>query len=89
MTCDWQVPEDATLVRFSAVLDRGLEIPEGDEENNVMERLMVITEAESGDDASSDSALSNQVLWIGMIGLVLAALALIGYMMPSKIKKIE
>ena len=89
VTCDWQVPEDATLVRFSAVLDRGLEIPEGDEENNVMERLMVITEAESGDDASSDSALSNQVLWIGMIGLVLAALALIGYMMPSKIKKIE
>ena len=50
---------------------------------------MVITEAESGDDASSDSALSNQILWVGLSGLVVAALALIGYMMPSKIKKIE
>ncbi len=89
VTCDWQVPKDSTLVRFTAVLDRGLEIPEGNEENNEMERLMVITEAESGDDASSDSVLSNQVLWVGLIGLVVAALALIGYMMPSKIKKIE
>ncbi|MCH1461612.1 MAG: hypothetical protein L7U25_04565, partial [Candidatus Poseidonia sp.] len=89
VTCDWQIPEDATILRFSAVLDRGLEIPEGDEENNVMERLMVITEAASGDDSSSDSALSNGVLWVGLIGLAIAVLALIGYMMPSKIKKIE
>ena len=89
VTCDWQIPEDATILRFSAVLDRGLEIPEGDEENNVMERLMVITEAASGDDSSSDSALSNGVLWVGLIGLAAAVLALVGYMMPSKIKKIE
>ena len=89
VTCDWQIPEDATILRFSAVLDRGLEIPEGNEENNVMERLMVITEAPSGDDSSSDSALSNGVLWVGLIGLAAAVLALIGYMMPSKIKKIE
>ena len=89
VTCDWQIPEDATILRFSAVLDRGLEIPEGDEENNVMERLMVITEAASGDDSSSDSALSNGVLWVGLIGLAAVVLALVGYMMPSKIKKIE
>ena len=89
VTCDWQIPEDATILRFSAVLDRGLEIPEGNEENNVMERLMVITEAPSGDDSSSDSALSNGVLWVGLIGLAAAVLALVGYMMPSKIKKIE
>lgn len=89
VTCDWQIPEDAKVLRFSAVLDRGLEIPEGNEENNVLERLMAVTESDSGDDVSSDSAISNQVIWVGMIGIAVGILALIGYLMPSKIKKIE
>ncbi|RJU91315.1 MAG: hypothetical protein DWC07_01620, partial [Candidatus Poseidoniales archaeon] len=90
VVCDWQIPTDTRVVRFTATVDRGLEIPEGDEANNVAEELVAIQESvtedgvKSGDDGMGQSAL----LVLSSIA-ALALLALIGYMMPPKIKKIE
>ncbi|MDG1538963.1 MAG: CARDB domain-containing protein [Candidatus Poseidonia sp.] len=89
VTCDWQIPEDAKVIRFSAVVDRGLEIPEGDESNNIMEKLVGIDEKQVADKTSSDSGLSSTTVWTGSIGLLLAVIALFAYLTPAKIKKIE
>ena len=90
VVCDWQVPSDARVVRFMATVDRGLEILEGDETNNVAEELVAIEDAPTQDSAQSgDEGLGQSALMvIGSVG-GLALLALIGYMMPAKIKKIE
>ena len=50
VACDWKIPMDATVLRFSAVVDRGLEISEGNESNNIMEQL--VTVAEQSEDLS-------------------------------------
>ena len=89
VTCDWQIPDDATVIRFSAVGDRGLEIPEGDESNNIMEKLVGIEEKKVADKTSSDTGLSSTTVWTGSIGLLLAVIALFAYLTPAKIKKIE
>ena len=89
VTCDWQIPDDATVIRFSAVVDRGLEIPEGDESNNIMEKLVGIEEKKVADKTSSDTGLSSTTVWTGSIGLLLAVIALFAYLTPAKIKKIE
>jgi hypothetical protein len=89
VTCDWQVPDDARVIRFSAVVDRGLEIPEGNESNNQMEKLVAIEENQVADDASSDTGLSSTTVWTGSIGLLLAVIAIFAYMTPAKIKKIK
>jgi hypothetical protein len=87
--CDWQVPLDARVLRFSAVVDRGLEIQEGDESNNEMEQLVAINELEVIDEDESAGLLSTQSAWIGIVALALGGLALLVFMMPAKIKKIE
>ena len=87
--CDWQVPEDARVLRFSAVVDRGLEIPEGDETNNAMEELVAINERA---DVANDGAEGGIAAGAASIGIVVVALGLLGliiFMMPPKIKKIE
>ena len=71
--CDWQVPLDARVLRFSAVVDRGLEIQEGDETNNEMERLMAINELEENDGDESAGLLTSQTAWIGIVALALGA----------------
>ena len=89
VSCDWQVPLDVRVVRFSAVVDRGLEIQEGDENNNVLEELVAIEEVV--DDASDETTglLNAQTAWFAVIVIALGVLGLIGFLMPPKIKKIE
>ncbi len=89
VNCDWQIPNDARVLRFAAVLDRGLEIPEGDENNNELEKLMAIVEQPVQDTAGSDDALSSTFLWVGIVGIALGILAFLKFAMPAKIKKIE
>ena len=90
VVCDWQVPSDARVVRFTATVDRGLEIPEGNESNNMAEELVSIESALEQDSAKSgDDGLSQSALLVLSSVAGLALLALIGYMMPAKIKKIE
>ena len=89
VTCDWQVPDDAKVIRFSAVVDRGLEIPEGDETNNEFQSLVSIEASPSSDEANSGLEISTSSVWIGAIGLLVAVLALFAYLTPDRIKKIE
>ena len=89
VTCDWQVPDDARVLRFSAVVDRGLEIPEGNEENNRMELLMAIDAFETPESTSNADALASTGIWIGFIVVCVGLLGLLAFMMPDKIKKIE
>ena len=87
--CDWQVPEDARVLRFSAVVDRGLEIPEGDETNNAMEELVAINERVDTANDDAQGGVSAGVASIGIVVIALGLLGLIIFMMPPKIKKIE
>ncbi|GIR76195.1 MAG: hypothetical protein CM15mP78_08940 [Candidatus Poseidoniales archaeon] len=85
----WQVPDDARVLRFSAVVDRGLEITEGDETNNELEELVAINErkVDSGDDAQG--LLSGQAAVIGIAVIAAGLVGLLVFLMPPKIKKIE
>ncbi len=87
--CDWQVPEDARVLRFSAVVDRGLEIPEGDETNNAMEELVAINERADATNDGAEGGVAAGVVSIGIVVIALGILGLIIFMMPPKIKKIE
>jgi hypothetical protein len=89
VVCDWQIPDDAYVIRFNAVLDRGLEIPEGDEDNNAMEQLVAITEAESDAVASEGGVWNSAAIWVGLILASLGVLGFIAFSMPAKVKKIE
>ena len=87
--CDWQVPDDARVLRFSAVVDRGLEIPEGDETNNEIEELVAINERTDGESDDSQGGLAAQTASIAIVVLAVGILGLIVFFMPPKIKKIE
>ena len=87
--CDWQVPEDARVLRFSAVVDRGLEIPEGDETNNAMEELVAINERADATNDGAEGGVAAGAVSIGIVVIALGLLGLIIFMMPPKIKKIE
>ena len=87
--CDWQIPLDVRVVRFTAVVDRGLEIQEGDEDNNAMEELVAIGEFVNENADSTESGLSAQTTMIAVILLALGAIGFIIFMMPPKIKKIQ
>ncbi len=89
VTCDWQVPLDARVLRFSAVVDRGLEIQEGDESNNELEQLVAVQELKVDNEDESAGLLSAQNAWIGLVALALGGIALLVFLMPAKIKKIE
>ncbi len=87
--CDWQIPPDVRVVRFNAVVDRGLEIQEGDEMNNAMEELVAINELVEDNVDSTEGAFSGQTAMVAVILLSLGLLGLIAFMMPPKIKKIQ
>ena len=89
ITCDWQVPLDARVLRFSAVVDRGLEIQEGDESNNEFEQLVAVQELEIETEDDTSGLLSTQTAWIGIVAIALGAIGLLVFLMPAKIKKIE
>jgi hypothetical protein len=87
--CDWQIPNDARVLRFNAVIDRGMEIPEGNENNNAMERLKAINEQAITDPTSGGNTVFGAGLLIGIFMTSLVLMGLIAFFMPAKIKKIE
>lgn len=89
VTCDWQIPNDVEVIRFRAVVDRGLEIAEGDEENNEIESLVAVNKAPENGASNSDEGLSSGVLGAGFVFVSIGLLALLAYVMPAKVKKIE
>ncbi|MEJ6562671.1 MAG: CARDB domain-containing protein [Euryarchaeota archaeon] len=90
VTCDWAVPEETGMVQFRAVVDRGLEIDEGDETNNeAIVAVDIRPSSSTSDQASSGLQVSDGVFYgLSVLGL-LAIIGLFGYLAPAKIKKLE
>ncbi len=90
-TCQWVVPEEKLETQFEVILDRGLNIVEGDEENNEWTSLLTIetkdVEGESNDD-SSFSLTPTLSLSVTAVFLILLTVLFI-ILAPAKIKKIE
>ena len=89
-TCDWSVPEETGLVQIRAVVDRGLEIDEGDETNNEATVVVEIQPSSSTTDKASSAMEVSDGLFYGLsvVGLI-AIIGLFGYLAPAKIKKLE
>ncbi|MDE0858180.1 MAG: hypothetical protein OSA38_06395 [Candidatus Poseidoniaceae archaeon] len=90
VTCDWSVPEETGLVQIRAVVDRGLEIDEGDETNNEATVVVEIQPSSSTTDKASSAMEVSDGLFYGLsvVGLI-AIIGLFGYLAPAKIKKLE
>jgi hypothetical protein len=90
VTCDWQVPEGKEQVQIRAVIDRGLEITEGQEDNNEGLLAVAIEPALSSNNVQSNrAAISDGMFW----GLTIVSLLAIGgffvFLTPPKIKKLQ
>ncbi|MDB9835154.1 hypothetical protein OAC38_03890 [Candidatus Poseidoniaceae archaeon] len=90
VTCDWAVPEQAGLVQIRAVVDRGLEIDEGDETNNEgVIAVEIEVNSANADTSSSDTPISEGV-FVGVTVLALIGIVgLFAYLTPAKIRKLE
>ena len=89
VVCDWQVPVGVSVLRFSAVVDRGLQIPEGNEANNELEQLVAVAEPRQGEQDGAEGIFTPEFARVGAVVLGIGILGIILYMMPAKIKKIE
>ena len=90
VTCDWQVPQDKEQVQFRAIIDRGLEIDEGQEDNNVGVLAVAIEPALStSSEQSSSSQLSDGMFWSLTVLALFAIAGVFIYLTPAKIKKLE
>jgi len=90
--CDWQAPVDDSSVLLEAVVDRGTEIDESNEDNNVKSIIIAIGEATKEPttvDGTASSQISQTTLLVGAGAVLLVILALFGLLAPAKIKKIE
>ena len=89
-TCDWQVPDDKEQIQIRAIIDRGLEIKEGQEDNNEGLLAVAIEPALTSDTINPNSGqVSDGVFWgvIGVTILIISGIFL--FLTPAKIKKLE
>ena len=90
VTCDWAVPEQAGLVQIRAVVDRGLEIDEGDETNNEDVIAVEIEVNSANADTSSSGTPISEGVFVGVTVLALIGIVgLFAYLTPAKIRKLE
>lgn len=90
VTCDWQVPDDKQQVQFRAIIDRGLEIAEGQEDNNVGVLAVAIEPAlSSNNDQSNSDQLSDGMFWGLTIMALIGIIGVFVFLTPAKIKKLE
>ena len=90
VTCDWAVPEQAGLVQIRAVVDRGLEIDEGDETNNEGVIAVEIEVNSANADTSSSGTPISEGMFVGVTVLALIGIVgLFAYLTPAKIRKLE
>tara|TARA_Y100000766_G_scaffold284494_1_gene303287 strand:+ start:19603 stop:22002 length:2400 start_codon:yes stop_codon:yes gene_type:complete len=90
ITCDWQVPEDKEQVQFRAIIDRGMEIAEGQEDNNDAALAVAIEPAlSSNSDQSSSNQISDGIFWSLTALALFAIVGVFIFLTPAKIKKVE
>jgi hypothetical protein len=90
VTCDWQVPDDKEQIQIRAVIDRGLEIKEGQEDNNEGLLAVAIEPALTSDNLNSNSDQISDSVFVGLTAFAILAIggAFI-FLTPAKIKKLE
>jgi subtilase family serine protease len=90
VTCDWAIPEETGTVQIRAVVDRGLEIDEGNETNNEAVISVEILAAPATNDGTSSGIEIGDGAFYGLtvLGLV-AILGAFAMLAPPKIKKLE
>jgi len=90
-SCQWVVPENKLATQFEVLIDRGLNIQEGNEENNEWTSLLSIEEKEQPSQNEDDSMLSISPSTSLSIATIFIILLIIFFIMfaPAKIKKIE
>lgn len=90
VTCDWGVPEESGVVQVRAVVDRGLEIDEGDETNNEAGLAVEILPRQIDDDPSASGLEIGDGAFYGLTALgLLAIVGAFAFLAPPKIKKLE
>lgn len=90
VTCDWQVPADREQVQIRAIIDRGLEIREGQEDNNEGLLAVAIEPALSSlDEHSNSNAVSDGMFWGLTAVAILVISCLFVFLTPAKIKKLK
>ena len=90
VTCDWAIPEEAGTVQIRAMVDRGLEIDEGNEANNEAVLAVEISAKQlAGDSSASGLEIGDGAFYgLTLLGLVAIVGAFI-MLAPAKIKKLE
>ena len=92
VTCDMQAPDDDSSVIIDVEVDRGTNVDEVDETNNLKSKVISIGEAVD-DTTSADEDDSFEIgqgtIYIAAAGALLLLLAVFGLLAPAKIKKIE
>ena len=90
VTCDWRVPDDKEQIQIRAVIDRGLEIKEGQEDNNEGLLAVAIEPALTSDDLKSDSGQISDGVFVGLTAFAILAIGgFFIFLTPAKIKKLE
>ena len=92
VTCDMQAPDDDSSVIIDVEVDRGTNVDEVDETNNLESKVISIGEAvEDTTSADEDDSfeIGQGTIYIAAAGALLLLLAVFGLLAPAKIKKIE
>jgi len=90
VTCDWAIPEEAGTVQIRAMVDRGLEIDEGNEANNEAVVAVEIFPKQLADDSTSSGIEIGDGTFYALT--VFGLVAIVGafvMLAPAKIKKLE
>ena len=90
--CDMQAPDGDDSVLIEAEVDRGTNIDESDEDNNILTKVIAIgTAIEDSTNSQEDAGMEIGQGSIYAIsgGVLLLVLALFGLLAPARIKKVE
>ena len=88
--CDWAIPEQPGTVQIRAMVDRGLEIDEGDETNNEAAIAVEIMPKQASDDTSSSGIQIGDGAFYALtiFGLIII-IGAFAFLAPPKIKKLQ
>ena len=90
VTCDWRVPDGKEQIQIRAIIDRGLEIKEGQEDNNEGLLAVVIEPALTSDNLNSNSGQISDGVFVGLTAFAILAIGgIFIFLTPAKIKKLD
>ena len=89
--CEWGVPNDRLATQFDVIVDRGLNIQEGNELNNEWTSLLTLEQKVEEAESTDDSALEITPVTSLTISIIFLVVLMVCFILfaPAKIKKIE